>query len=154
MKNNIVILSLLMLSCNLLKAQRSAAFNWLEGTWVIQTGKGAIVEKWTLADDSTLKGQSFFVKDGKDTIPQEKIELSYRNGNWSYIPTALGQNNDQPVEFSIIFFKGTEFVAENPAHDFPQRIAYRRIKEQLYASIEGKRNGKYGKQNFDFMRKE
>lgn len=154
MRRKILLSCLLIICCHLAYAQRSAAFNWLEGTWVFAAGKGMIVEKWQIADDSTLKGQSFFVKDGKDTIPQEKIELSYRNGSWAYIPTALGQNNDQPVVFSIIFFRGTEFIAENPAHDFPQRIAYRRIKEQLLASIEGKRNGKFGKQNFDFIRKD
>ncbi|MCX6317603.1 MAG: DUF6265 family protein [Bacteroidetes bacterium] len=152
MRKNSLLLYILIISCTLVNAQPAATFNWLEGTWIIQTGKGTIVEKWQKANDSTWNGQSFFVKDGKDTIPQEKIELSYRNGNWAYIPTALGQNNNQPVTFSIVFFKGTEFVAENPAHDFPQRIAYRRIKEKLCASIEGKRNGKYGKQNFDFIR--
>jgi Domain of unknown function (DUF6265) len=131
-------------------AQKAASFSWLAGNWIIKTGKGIMLEKWKVTDDSTLVGTSFFIKDGKDTIPQESIELSFRNGNWSYIPTAIGQNNNQPVPFSILFQRGTEFIAENPEHDFPQRIAYRRIKDQLYASIEGKKNGKFGKQNFDF----
>jgi hypothetical protein len=54
------------------------------------------------------------------------------------------------VKFKVIFLKATEFICENPAHDFPQRIAYRRIKQQLFASTEGKKNGRYNKQNFDF----
>jgi hypothetical protein len=151
MKKKIVFIAVLFLTSTLLHAQKADSFKWMEGSWKINTGKGIIVEKWKMVNDSTLAGKSFFVKEGKDTIPQETIELSFRNGSWSYIPTVIGQNNNQPVEFRIIFQKGTEFIAENPAHDFPQRIAYRRIKDQLFANIEGKRNGKYGKQNFDFI---
>ena len=51
----------------------------------------------------------------------------------------------------MIFISGLEFIAENPAHDFPQRIQYRRIGEKLYASIEGKNGDKYGKINFDYV---
>jgi hypothetical protein len=132
-------------------AQKSEQVKWMIGTWKINMGNNMIVEEWHIADDSTLSGKSYFIKNGTDTIPQETIELSYRKGEWYYIPTVKNQNNAQPVPFKIIFLKGTEFISENPAHDFPQRIAYRRIKNQLFASIEGKRNGKYGKQNFDFI---
>jgi Domain of unknown function (DUF6265) len=131
-------------------AQKSEHMKWMTGTWKINAGSGTIVEQWQIANDSTLTGKSFFVKGGTDTIPQETIELAFRNGDWHYIPTVKTQNNAQPVSFKVIFIKGTEFISENPAHDFPQRIAYRRIKNLLFASIEGKRNGKYGKQNFDF----
>lgn len=130
--------------------QQSKTFSWLTGTWKINTGKGTMLEQWHVQNDSTLSGKSAFIKNGTDTIPQETVELTYRNGNWYYIPTVSDQNNGEAVKFKIIFFRGTEFICENPAHDFPQRIAYRRIKNQLFASIEGKKNGKYGKQNYDF----
>lgn len=133
-------------------AQKNNSFAWLEGNWTINTGKGTILESWKIKDDSTLSGYSYFIKDGKDTLPQETIELSFRNGTWSYTPTVSGQNKNQPVPFKIVFQRGTEFIAENPEHDFPQRIAYRCIRDQLFASIEGKKNGKFGKQNFDFTR--
>jgi Domain of unknown function (DUF6265) len=132
-------------------AQKSDQMKWMTGTWKMNAGSGVIAEHWQIANDSTLTGKSFFIKDGKDTIPQETIELAYRNGDWYYIPTVKNQNNAQPVSFKVTFIKGTEFISENPAHNFPQRIAYRRIKNQLFASIEGRRNGKYGKQNFDFL---
>jgi hypothetical protein len=131
-------------------AQRSNEMKWMQGTWKIKTGNNLIIEEWQVANDSTLQGKSMFVKNGTDTIPQETIELAYRNGNWHYIPTVQNQNNGLPVSFIVIFQKGTEFISENPAHDFPQRISYRRVKQQLFASIEGRKNGRYGKQNFDF----
>ncbi|MBL7748476.1 MAG: hypothetical protein JNM19_13650 [Chitinophagaceae bacterium] len=134
----------------LVKAQTAEQMKWMAGTWKINAGSGVIVEQWQIINDSTLSGKSMFVKNGTDTIPQETIELAYRSGSWYYIPTVNSQNNALPVQFKVFFLKGTEFISENPSHDFPQRIAYRRIKNQLFASIEGRKNGKYGKQNFDF----
>ena len=131
-------------------AQKTEQVKWLAGIWKINTGKGVIVEEWKLLNDSTLAGKSYFIQNSTDTIPQETIELSFRNGDWYYIPTVKNQNNTQPVPFKVIFLRGTEFISENPSHDFPQRIAYRRMNNQLFASIEGRKNGKYSKQNFDF----
>jgi fructose-specific component phosphotransferase system IIB-like protein len=140
----------LLLTCVLVQAQPSATFKWLAGKWKINTPNGTVMESWSIINDSTLAGKSVFIKNNTDTIPQETIELAFRNGQWYYIPAVQGQNNNQPVKLAVIFQKGTEFICENPAHDFPQRIAYRRINKQLFASIEGRRNGKYTKVNFDF----
>ncbi len=135
-------------------AQNPAPFQWLIGIWEINTGSGIIQESWQLEGDSTLAGKSVFIKNGKDTIPQETLTLAHRNGEWHYISTVVGQNNNAPVEFKVIYLGRSEFISENPSHDFPQRIAYRKVSDQLmYASIEGRRGGKYAKQNFNFNKK-
>lgn len=131
-------------------AQKADQLKWLVGTWKINAGNGYIVEQWKQTNDSTFSGKSMFVKAAGDSVLQETIELSLRNGEWNYTPTVVGQNNSKPVKFSIIYIGRSEFICTNPDHDFPQRIAYRRIKSSLQASIEGRRNGKYIKQNFDF----
>ena len=133
-----------------LHGQHSNAFIWLTGTWKINTGKGIILEQWKIVNDSTLAGKSMFIQNSRDTVPQETVELAYRNGIWYFIPTVQGQNNNEPVKFKVILLKAGEFICENQAHDFPQRIAYRRLNQQLLASIEGRQNGNYNKQNFDF----
>jgi hypothetical protein len=132
------------------EAQKTEALKWLVGTWKINTGHGYIVEKWKILNDSTLSGKSAFIKTTNDTIPQESMELSHRKGQWSYVSTVQGQNNNRSVSFKLIFLKDAEFICENLKHDFPQRISYRRIKNQLFASIEGTKNGHFSKQNFDF----
>lgn len=146
-----IVVVVFLLTGNLVMSQQIKAVQWMQGSWKINTPQGAIVEIWEVKNDSTLAGKSVFVKSNNDTIPQEQIELAFRNGSWYYIPTVGNQNNGQPVSFKLIYLRGTEFISENPAHDFPQRIAYRRIKQNLYASIEGKRNGQHSKQNFDFI---
>jgi hypothetical protein len=131
-------------------AQGTDVMKWMVGTWKINTGKGYVVEKWRAINDSTLSGKSFFVKAAGDSVVQESLELVLRKGQWTYISTVNGQNNNQPVSFKIIFLRGSEFICENPQHDYPQRIAYRRMKDSLFASIEGKKNGRFNKSNFDF----
>jgi hypothetical protein len=148
MKNLAVIILITMSACSV-QGQHIHSFKWLTGTWHVKAGAGLIVERWKFVNDSTYRGESFFVKQ-KDTVSQEVIELSKRKGFWYYIPTVKGQNNNQPVLFKVLFASDSEFIAENREHDFPQRIAYRRVGNNLYASIEGVKKGKYGKQNYDY----
>ena len=131
--------------------QPASKFNWMVGHWQIETARGRISENWVLRNDSTLSGTSYFTPPGKDSLLQEKISLEYRQGTWYYVPQVVGQNNNEPVSFALIFIGREEWIAENPAHDFPQRIAYRRLGDRLFASIEGRKGDQYRKQNFDFF---
>lgn len=147
---------LLLLSINILlmffktDAQEKVNFDWLLGYWKVNTSKGSIIENWKKQNDSLYIGFSGFVKN-KDTIPEEKVELKKINSDWFYIPTTLNQNNGNPVSFKIIFHKNKEFICENPTHDFPQRINYRRFNKNLFASIEGKVKGIFKKVNYDYQ---
>lgn len=132
--------------------QKAEVFKWLVGTWTLKTGNGQIVEGWKMLNDSTFQGKSVFVKNGQDSVLQESLEFSFRKGSWFYISTVLGQNNNQPVAFKMTYQRGPEFICTNAEHDFPQRIAYLRLSPtQLLASIEGSRNGRFSKQNFNFI---
>jgi hypothetical protein len=147
----IIFIILMLINCGLAYSQQPISMRWLTGIWKIDTGRGYIVEQWKVINDSTLQGRSLFVKAQGDSVLQESIALTLRKGQWTFTPTVQGQNNNQPVSFKVIFARDTEFIAENPEHDFPQRIAYRRVKNNLFASIEGRKNGKFNKQNFDFV---
>lgn len=134
-------------------AQKSDQLKWMLGTWKLQMNNAAILEKWEIQNDSTLVGMSHFLK-GNDSILQEKMEMAFRSNSWHLISTVQNQNNARPITFKAILLKGMEIICENPDHDFPQRISYRRLKDQLLASIEGKKNNKFGKQNFDYVKME
>ncbi len=150
MKNQLALVLIFTLFVGKTAAQQSLA--WLEGAWTIETGRGQIVETWKIQNDSTLVGDSKFVKPNGEAAVQETLEMTKRNGEWVYISTVQGQNNNQPVSFKVFFARGSEFIAENTDHDFPQRIAYRRVGDRIFASIEGRKNGGYNKQNFDFVK--
>ena len=132
-------------------AQVKNNFDWLIGNWKMSSSKGLIIEIWKKQNDSLYTGFSGFVK-GKDTIPEEKVELKKVGADWFYIPTTLNQNEGNPVAFKIIFNKDKEFICENPIHDFPQRINYRLFNKNILASIEGKVKGVFKKRNYDYVK--
>lgn len=60
------------------------SFQWLKGSWQMQTRRGVITEKWAVANDSTLAGESIMTGADETEIPLEKIELAFRNGSYYY----------------------------------------------------------------------
>jgi hypothetical protein len=133
-------------------------FQWLEGNWKLD-GKEKY-EKWQSINDSTIGGISYHYakeehdEDETDIFFDESIRLVKRAVNFYYIPKVRGQNDGKEVEFKITSFTAKSFVAENPAHDFPQRIVYT-VKDatHLHAYIEGKYNGKTKRIDFRFTKK-
>lgn len=119
-----------------------ADINWLQGRWESATPEGTIFEEWTTAGTNELAGIGGFVK-GADTMISETIALKMQDTNLVYIPTVKGQNNDQPITFTLSEAAGDSFVFENPAHDFPQVICYKRMGDTaMEARISGRVNGK------------
>lgn len=128
-------------------------FNWLNGSWKMNTKKGVIIESWIAFDDSTMHGKSIMVKNGIDSVQLETIALMYRNSNYYFIPTAEGQNNNKAIAFKITSFDENSFVAENPEHDFPKRIVYRKINsDSIHAFIDGGSSMPEKKSDFYYSR--
>ncbi|MGH9814264.1 MAG: DUF6265 family protein, partial [Candidatus Acidiferrales bacterium] len=56
-----------------------------------------------------------------------------------------------PTDFKLIKLEGPSVVFENLAHDFPQRIIYKKNADgTLDARVEGERNGQLSGQDFHF----
>jgi len=126
--------------------------NLFTGVWIGTDTAFAYNEEWQ-AGNNMLKGKSY-VLNGKDTTIEETVELKTVDGALTYIPVAYGQNNEQPVPFTLISSTDTSFVFENKAHDFPQRIFYRFVgKDSLVAGIEGISKGVRKERVFHFRKK-
>ena len=109
----------------------------LQGTWKAERRSGTFYEVWEKQNDSTLTANTYRIKDA-DTLRLETVVLSLRNGMIVYRPTTLNQNNQQPVDFSLVQIVNGRFDFENKTHDFPQHISYEvRNNDSLYASISG-----------------
>jgi hypothetical protein len=112
-------------------------FRWLIGSWRMNTAKGLIAEEWKTINEHSYAGKSWFINKDSSITPFEKIQLLYKNNQYYYIAKADGQNNKLPVEFRLTSFSSSEFVAENPQHDFPKRIMYKLInKDSIHAWID------------------
>lgn len=127
--------------------------SWLIGKWGNTTPEGALSEFWEKKNDSTYHGESYFVVGGKDTVFSESIELTEANGKLAYIVTMPGQNNEKPVRFDLTSGDENSMVFENPAHDFPNKITYKKVSnDSLVAEIHGTQNGKRASETFAMKR--
>ncbi len=126
---------------------------WLSGTWENKAQRGSIFENWKTGDDSTLIGRSYSIRNGKDTVVFETIQLRQRNGALYYVPIARGQNNNQPVPFKMTLLTKNQMVFENPEHDFPKRIIYKKSSDnRMDAAIEGEQDGQMRREDFPFVK--
>lgn len=122
--------------------------NWLIGRWENNSVEGNLSEFWTMANDSTLLGESYFVI-GKDTVFGEKVELKQRENDFIYEARVAKQNDEKPVPFKLTSSSEKEMVFENPAHDYPNKIVYQKVgNDSLVAEIFGKKDGKEKSETF------
>jgi hypothetical protein len=128
--------------------------SWLVGEWENKMPDGILTETWTKANDSTFTGKTLFIRD-KDTLHSEEIVLTQKGETLLYIPTVKGQNDNKPVEFKKTESKiENEFAFENPKHDYPQKIVYKKVNEtNLVATISGKQQGKSSSESYPMKKK-
>lgn len=124
-------------------AAPAAAFanlGWLQGCWVPDTAsaEAGTVETWTSAAGGVMLGMSRTVKGGTSTAYEFVQIREIEAGKLAYIAQPSGR---PPTTFPLTRRTDTEFVFEQPGHDFPQRIIYRREGAKLVARIEGAMKG-------------
>lgn len=126
---------------------------WLVGSWVRQPGDRAQTfqeERWSSACGGMMFGQSRLVRDGK-AAGFEFISLtSDASGMITYRAWPEGK---QGTPFKLVELRGMHVVFENRAHDFPQRIVYRRQGDRLEAQIEGPQQGRWKIVRWSFTRR-
>jgi hypothetical protein len=123
---------------------------WITGCWVMDDGKERTQEQWMNPAGQTMIGMSRTVAGGK-TVFTEYVQIREVNGQLAYI-VSLGLNA-KPTVFKLIKSSENEAVFENPEHDFPQRIIYRRESpDALFARIEGQEKGVNKAMDFPYKR--
>ncbi len=118
--------------------------DWILGTWANPSNneKRQAFEIWEKVSDTKYKGIGFTLKGG-DTTFVERLEIIEKEGNLFYVADVA--HNKAPVFFKFTTISDTLFICENPVHDFPKEIAYRRDGDNLYAHVsDGKRKIDFG----------
>lgn len=129
-------------------------FKFLLGQWEFRKGQMTYFEQWHASSDHLMQASSYILKDGKDTVHSEQIKLVKRDGDFYFIPHVSNQNNQQPVEFKIVNYNDSSFVATNPQHDFPKRIRYlKKNKDYMVAYVDDGLEQPKQKIEFHFIRK-
>lgn len=116
-----------------------AALGWMQGCWSRTGSEAGTVEQWMAPAGGTMLGMSRTVKNGK-TIEHEFIQIrEVEPGVLGYIASPSRQAT---ATFKLARHENETWTFENPAHDFPQKVIYRKDGADLVARIEGTKNGK------------
>lgn len=125
--------------------ERIEAAAWISGCWARRSAQTVTEEQWMAPRGGAMVGMSRTVRDGK-LVEYEFIRLFEREGKLVYQAMPSRQ---APAEFTSTAVSDTLMIFENLAHDFPQRIIYRRRgADSLVARIEGPGPG--GPRGVDF----
>jgi hypothetical protein len=117
--------------------QASPRHDWLSGRWCAAQGSETIEETWLPPRGGMLMGLSRTYTD-EATSAFEYLRIVENDGTLEYVAQPGGR---PPTAFRLTA-SGENWVRfENPAHDFPRRIEYRREGERLHAEIAGPGDG-------------
>jgi hypothetical protein len=122
---------------------------WIAGCWDFTRDNRHVVEHWMPVEGDTMIGMSRTVVAAKTTEWEFLIIRSGPKG-LEYVATPSGQAT---AVFIATDASSSEVVFENPAHDFPQRIRYRRASpDSLMATVEGDRDGRRQPLRFSYVK--
>jgi hypothetical protein len=119
------------------------------GCWEQSAGARLIEEQWMRPRAGLMLGVSRTVV-GDSLREYEQVALFQRGGHLIYAATPARQ---APAEFTSIAVSDSAVTFENPTHDFPQRVIYRRRgADSLIARVEGMRGGQLRGSDYPYRR--
>ena len=131
MKKYLVLPSILLIIIQSTNSQ-VREFSWLIGTW--KEKNSSTYESWKIVGQN-LEAVSYQLTATGEKRVTEEIKLIKKDGKIFYVPDVEGDQG--PIYFEITSYEANSFVAENPSHDFPKKIIYRKIDDtHLQASIQ------------------
>lgn len=108
------------------------ALGWMSGRWESASGEGWTEEVWSAPRAGRMIG---FSRSGRGETPRE-FEFIRLEPGADGVPVYLASPGGRPpVAFRLIEADATSATFANPAHDFPQRIHYRRDGDTMTATI-------------------
>ena len=122
-----------------------SSLGWMTGCWESQRGKSIVIEQWSRPRAGMMFGYGQTIR-ADSTTDYEQTRIFERGGKTIYGAHPAGQ---EPAEFVAEGISATSVLFANPAHDFPQRVSYRRLtRDSLAARVEG--NTRSGPRGTDF----
>jgi hypothetical protein len=122
---------------------------WLHGCWEQVGAQRIVEEQWMAPRAGSMLGMGRTVRDGT-LLEYESVTIREDAGGLVYEARPSGQ---PPASFRMKTLSSDAVVFENPQHDFPQRVGYRRDgADQITGWIEGTSNGRARRTEFPYRR--
>lgn len=126
-----------------------AALTWMVGSWIAEKDGVITRETWLPPVGGAMAGAGQTNAAGRPArIEHMKITAEPAGATFTaFVP-------GQPPTPFVLRSGGAngEAVFENPTHDFPQRVIYRRCGEDLCASVEGTLRGRPASESWRYQR--
>jgi hypothetical protein len=107
---------------------------WLLGDWQAEGSKTRFHESWRELDRQTFSGTGIErAKPDGAVKGAEDLRLVQMGDGVFYVSKVT--HNELPVAFRLTTCADGVFVFENPAHDFPRRLEYRRGDDALTVRV-------------------
>lgn len=97
--------------------------HFLKGVWRMESK--VIYERWDSLSPNSMRGFSYRLKLGHPQV-KEYLTLNKTEAGAVYTATVLQQNDGRSVDFTLTQ-QDSSWIFENPKHDFPKKIVYKRI---------------------------
>ena len=111
---------------------------WLSGYWLSCADGREVSETWSDPRGGLMVGHGLTLS-ARGRVAFEVFRIGPHAGSVAYFAQPGGR---EATVFPVIEVGATRVVFENPAHDFPRRIAYAREGDVLTARIEGTMDGR------------
>lgn len=113
----------------------TANLGWLTGHWVQETADGWAQESWSPPRGGVMLGTGLT---GKGALARSFEFMRIAEGSPAGRIVFWGSPGGQtPVAFPMVMEGRQQVVFENPKHDYPTRISYRREGKVLIATTSG-----------------
>lgn len=113
-------------------AQSLSDLHWLKGCWRTNGQASEVTEVWLAPPMPALIGYAYTLRGGQVRVwEQTRIEMI--DGRATFVAMPLGGD---PVRFALRDGDGAQVARfDNPAHDYPQTVEYRREGDRLLGVI-------------------
>jgi hypothetical protein len=109
--------------------------DWMAGYWLQCSPDREVAELWTTRRGGVLMGLS--VTEGRQAFGFEQVRIETTDDGATLRYVARPRGAAAETAFRLSRAGAREAVFDNPAHDYPQRISYRREGDVLIARTEG-----------------
>ena len=111
-----------------------ADLGWMAGTWVSETPKGWTEEHWMPPRGGVMLGTN---RSGQGNAAKGFEFMRIAEGADGTVIFWASPSGAPASAFPLTSLKPNEAVFENPAHDYPTKIVYRRDGNRLVGTISG-----------------
>ena len=125
-----------------------AGLSWMAGTWTQEKDGVVVRETWLAPRDGVMGGVGQTNRPGRKPFV-EYVKISAEPAGATFTAMLPGQ---PPTAFVLLPGADGEAVFENKAHDYPQRVFYRRCGEDLCAGVEGFVKGELKREEWRYQR--